>query len=353
MATPTLLLAGDIGGTKTILQLVTVPGEYDADALGEALEVRYEKEYPSGDFPDLVPMVTQFLQEAIATNALDKTEKPVRACFGIAGPVVDNTSKLTNLGWSLSGDHLATALDIGTVTLINDFVAVGYGVLGLDQSQLHVLQEGDRDPEAPIGVIGAGTGLGQGFAIKTGDRHRVFGCEGGHVDFAPRSEREWGLLEYLRDHLEISRVSVERVVSGMGIVGIYQYLRDLNPGDAIAAIDQAIQGQSGEERGADPGALISKGAQAGESICVATMGMFIRAYGAETGNLALKLLPRGGLYIAGGIAAKNLALMTDGEFMKAFKAKGRMGGLLEDVPLAIVLEPRVGLLGAAICAAQG
>ncbi|MEM6503693.1 MAG: glucokinase [Cyanobacteria bacterium P01_C01_bin.89] len=354
MGTSMLLLAGDIGGTKTILRLVRAKDEAAGETAGGDLETCYEKEYPSGDFPDLAPMVSAFFEEAIAQNCLSSQEKPARACFGIAGPVVNNTSKLTNLGWDLGGERLATELDIGSVTLINDFVAVGYGVLGLKESQLHQLQEGDRDSEAPIGIIGAGTGLGQGFAIKTGDRYRVFGCEGGHVDFAPRSDLEWGLLEYLRSTLEISRVSAERVISGQGIVGIYQYLRDTNFAEAVPAIDQAIRGEKVDGQVQDPGALISKGAKAGgKSICAATMGTFISAYGSEAGNLALKLLPRGGLYIAGGIAAKNLDLMTDGMFMGAFKDKGRVSPLLDQVPVAIITEQKVGLIGAAVCAAQG
>ncbi len=355
MGASTLLLAGDIGGTKTILQLVAVMG--DGSAVSDALTVRYEKEYPSGDFPDLVPMVTQFFQEAIAANQLDEAEKPVRACFGIAGPVVDNGSKLTNLGWTLTGDRLGSALGIGTVTLINDFVAVGYGVLGLDGDQLHVLQAGDRDPDAPIAVIGAGTGLGQGFLVKAGDRHRVFSSEGGHVDFAPRSELEWELADYLCDRLGLSRVSVERVVSGQGIVGIYQFLRDIEFAPESATVGDAIRQweRSGRsESGIDPSAVIAGAAnQNSDALCEATMKLFISAYGAEAGNLALKLLPRGGLYLAGGIAAKNLPLMTDGTFMDALKNKGRVSPLLDQVPMAIVLEPRVGLLGAAICAAQG
>ncbi|MEM9771458.1 MAG: glucokinase [Cyanobacteria bacterium P01_D01_bin.73] len=355
MGTSTLLLAGDIGGTKTILRLVAMQ---DQPAAASSLETRYEKEYPSGDFPDLVPMVNQFFTEAIAAQSLEPMEKPARACFGIAGPVVENTSKLTNLGWTLTGDRLASALDIATVTLINDFVAVGYGVLGLEGNQLHVLQAGDRDPDAPIGVIGAGTGLGQGFVIKTGDRHRVFGCEGGHVDFAPRSELEWHLLEYLRDRFNISRVSVERVVSGQGIAAIYQFLRDREFAPESPEIGDAIRdwersaGQ--QDRAIDPGALISQSAQKkSDVLCERSMELFISAYGAEAGNLALKLLPRGGLYIAGGIAAKNLSLMTAGPFMAALKDKGRVSGLLDQVPVAIVLEPKVGLLGASICAAQG
>ena len=349
MGTSTLLLAGDIGGTKTILRLVRA----EDGATGSGLDPCYEKEYPSGDFPDLVPMVTEFFQEAIAQNCLDDGEKPARACFGIAGPVVDNMSKLTNLGWNLAGDRLGAELGIETVTLINDFVAIGYGVLGLEESQLCQLQAGDRDPEAPIGVIGAGTGLGQGFAIKMGDRYRVFGCEGGHVDFAPRSDLERELLDYLRGNLEISRVSAERVISGQGILGIYQYLRDTSFAAAVPEIERVIKGEKVEGKTQDPGALISQGAKEGQDICAATMRLFISAYGAEAGNLALKLLPRGGLYIAGGIAAKNLDLMTDGVFMEAFKDKGRVSPLLDQVPVAIITEQKVGLIGAAVCAAQG
>ncbi len=204
----TLLLAGDIGGTKTILRLVEASEK-------PKLKTLYEERYSSKDFPDLVPIVQQFFAAAKTKDI------PQKACFAIAGPVVNDTAKLTNLAWFLDSSRLQEQLGIAQVTLINDFAAVGFGILGLEKKDILTLQEGKQNLEAPIGIIGAGTGLGQGFLIKTGDMFQVFPSEGGHSDFAPRTELEFKLLKYLLDKHDIQRVSVERVVSGMGIVSIY------------------------------------------------------------------------------------------------------------------------------------
>jgi glucokinase len=338
----TILLAGDIGGTKTILRLVR--------AEGDRLETLGEQQYASREFADLVPMVDQFLQDVAAAEA------PVNACFAIAGPVVHNASTLTNLSWCLEGDRLERELGLAHVQLINDFAAVGYGVLGLAPEDTHTLQPGKPDATAPIGVMGAGTGLGQGFLIAAADDHRVFPSEGGHADFAPRSEQDFQLLKYLLEKFQITRVSAERVVSGQGIVAIYQFLRDRQVGREsaeMAAIMHTWEREMGKtEKSVDPGAAISQGASQQDYLCEQTMQMFISAYGAEAGNLALKLLPYGGLYIAGGIAAKNLAWMTNGGFMAAFRDKGRVSHLLDEVPVHVVLNPRVGLIGAALRAAR-
>lgn len=339
----TLLLAGDIGGTKTILRLVET-----LDA-GE-LQTLYEERYPSRNFPDLVPMVQQFLATA-------KTPRPQKACFAIAGPVVNNTAKLTNLTWFLDAQRLEQELEIASISLINDFAAVGYGVLGLQPADLYTLQPGKHQPSAPIAVIGAGTGLGQGFLIQQGDSYQVFGSEGGHADFAPRLELEFQLLKYLLDKHDIQRISVERVVSGQGIVAIYQFLRDRSDAFASSDIVQVVktwEQQIGQrEKTVDPAATIATAAlEKRDRLCEQTMQLFVAAYGAEAGNLALKLLPYGGLYVAGGIAAKNLPLFQEGSFLRAFNNKGRVSPLLENVPVHIVLNSKVGLLGASINAAR-
>ncbi len=344
----TLLLAGDIGGTKTILQLVETSVE------GE-LHTLYEATYLSGQFPDLVPMVQQFIEAS--AQQLGNTPAPHKACFAIAGPVVKNTAKLTNLTWELDAKRLEQELGIAHVSLINDFAAVGYGVLGLSQLDLHTLQAGQHQLDAPIAVIGAGTGLGEGFLIQQSNQATVFGSEGGHADFAPRTELEFLLLKYLLDKHNIQRVSVERVVSGQGIVAIYQFLRDRQIASESAEIGKIIStweheiGQS--EKTVDPAATIAKAAlEKRDRLCEQTMQIFVEAYGAEAGNLALKLLPYGGLYVAGGIAAKILPLIEQGNFLHAFTHKGRVSSLLESVPLHVVLNPQVGLIGAAICAAR-
>lgn len=340
------LLAGDIGGTKTILRLVA--------KVNETFTTEFERQYISNEFPDLVPMAQRFIADAGEQSG--KLMQPSRACFAIAGPVVDNTSQLTNLAWRLSGDRLTKELHLDAVSLINDFEAVGYGVLGLNADDIHTLQPGSPSETSPVAVIGAGTGLGQGFLIRQGGQSQVFPSEGGHADFAPRSELDFQLLKYLRDKHQITRVSAERVVSGQGIVSIYQFLRDrgiAQESPELAEIINTWDKEAGQAKSVDPAAAISQAAQVGEdSLAVQTMNIFVSAYGAEAGNLALKLLPYGGLYVAGGIAGKNLSLMTTDKFLDAFTDKGRMSKLLEDIPVHIVLNPQVGLIGAARRAAD-
>ncbi|MEM1253606.1 MAG: glucokinase [Cyanobacteria bacterium P01_H01_bin.21] len=338
------LLAGDIGGTKTILRLVQT--ERPEDSTQETL---HEQRFVSGDYTDLVPMVKDFLASAPVTA------NPQSACFAIAGPVINNRSQLTNLAWLLSGDRIAEELSLKTVELINDFAAVGYGVLGLKSQDLLTLQAGDLNTDAPIAIIGAGTGLGQGFLMNCGGRYQVFPSEGGHVDFAPRSELEFQLRRYLLDKHSISRVSVERVVSGQGIISIYQFLRDRDFATESEELSQVVrnweQGAGKRSELPDPAAAISKAA-ATDRIAGRTMEIFIDAYGAAAGNLALMLLPYGGLYVAGGVAAKNMTLIRDGSFLSAFGHKGRMSPLLQDIPVHLVVNQSIGLLGAALRAGQ-
>ncbi|NEP87867.1 MAG: glucokinase [Okeania sp. SIO2C2] len=349
----TLLLAGDIGGTKTILQLVEAKREESKGTV--EFKSLYENRYSSHDFPDLVPIVQKFLAEA--NEKLGQQFQPEKACFAIAGPVINNTVKLTNLPWMLNAKLLENELGVSQVSLINDFEAVGYGILGLTDNDLETLQVGEPQGDTPIAVIGAGTGLGECFLIRGGGAVRVYATEGGHTDFAPRSELEFDLLKYLLAKHNIDRVSVERVVSGMGIVAIYQFLRDRKSAAESPEIAEVLRKWETEigssEITVDPGAVIGKAAlEKSDRLCEKTLELFVEAYGAEAGNLALKLLPYSGLYIAGGIAAKILPLMKSGTFMEAFNHKGRMRVLLEKVPVHIVLNPKVGLIGAAIRASN-
>lgn len=345
------LLAGDIGGTKTILQLaaaeITETGEIQVHPL-------YEQRYRSVDFSDLTPMVRHFFSEA--AQQIDSPPAPQTACFSIAGPVINNTCSLTNLSWILDGKRLQQDLGISRVELINDFAGVGYGIPGLAASDLYPLQKAEPQANAPIAVIGAGTGLGEGFLIPQDNQYRVFGTEGGHTDFAPRSELEFQLLKYLKDKLGVTRISVERVVSGMGIVAIYQFLRDrqrCEESSAVAAAIRTWEREAGLEKSVDPAAVIAMAAaEQQDPLCKETMELFVELYGAEAGNLALKLLPYGGLYIAGGVAAKNLPLMSSGRFIRAMTDKGRMRPLMEQVPVYVILNQTVGLLGAARHAAE-
>ncbi|MGF1481596.1 MAG: glucokinase [Cyanophyceae cyanobacterium] len=337
-----LLLAGDIGGTKTILRLVEVAQD--------GFESIHSAQYVSGNYSDLVPIVQDFLADA------DRPAPDV-ACFAIAGPVFKNTSKLTNLSWFLTSQRLAEELAIKKVSLINDFAAVCYGIPGLKDDDLQTLQTATASDEHPMAVIGAGTGLGEGFLIPKGDSsYQVIATEGGHTDFAPRTELEWQLLQYIEKKYSISRVSVERVVSGQGIAAIYQFLRDTNFAAESSEISEKIrtweqQLASKQERTVDPGAVISQAAlEKRDRLCEKTMQMFVEAYGAEIGNLALKLLPYGGIYIAGGIAAKILPLMQEERFLTAFKQKGRLSVLLEQIPINVIVNPQVGLIGSVLYA---
>lgn len=348
----TYLLAGDIGGTKTILRLVETNDESQAPV---KLKTLYEERYTSAEYPDLVPIVEKFLGEAAET--LGSKPIPEKACFAIAGPIVNNTVKLTNLSWMLNASEMESALGISQIRLINDFEAIGYGVLGLTDEDLEVLQTGETKPEAPIAVLGAGTGLGECFLVGRGNAVKVYPTEGGHTDFAPRSELEFQLFQYLLEKHGIDRVSVERVVSGLGIVSIYQFLRDRNSAPETPEIAEAVRTWEKEvglsERSVDPAAFIGKAAlEKSDRFSEKTMQIFVEAYGAEAGNLALKTLCFGGLYVAGGIAGKILPLLKDGDFMEAFTNKGRMSGLLKKMPVRIITNPQVGLIGAAIRAAN-
>lgn len=346
------ILAGDIGGTKTILRLVNVDSPLPQQRIPQ-LTTLYEHTYPSQAFPDLSPMIEQFLTQAAAQPA-----DPIQAaCFGIAGPVIDNTSELTNLSWSLAASRLQQEFGFAEVALINDFASVGYGVLGLADEDLATLQAVAPNPHAPIAVIGAGTGLGEGFLMPAETGYQVFPSEGGHADFAPRTAVDFQLLRFLLEEKKINRVSVERVVSGKGIVSIYEFLRSLETSAESPEIAQVFQAGEQEnaptENRSDPAAAIAQAALAQtDPLCQQTMTLFVGAYGAEAGNLALKLLPYGGLYIAGGIAPKILPLLQSSEFLQAFHRKGRVSPLLQNVPIHVVLNPKVGLIGSALYAAQ-
>ena len=341
-----LLLAGDVGGTKTSLRLLNLSQDW-----------LYEKTYQSNTYVGLVPLLENFLQEAHTT--LQLPYHIVAACLGVAGPVVNNTCQLTNLPWPLlQGSDLAQALNIPQVALINDFTAIGYGILGLKPTDLFPLQAGVHRPESPIALLGAGTGMGQGFLIpQSGGNYQVFASEGGHVNFAPRTSLDIQLLEYLQIHQALQAVAVEHVVSGVGITYIYRFLRHQFPQQesaAMASIYQEWQQYSlGEDNPIDLAAVIAQQAlERMDELCQRTLEIFIAAYGAEAGNLALKILPYGGIYIAGGIAPKILPLITAGPFLQAFLDKGNMASLMAQFPIFVVRNPQVGLIGAGIRAAQ-
>jgi len=339
----TYLLAGDLGGTKTLLRLVRS---------ASPAKVEFQQSYQSQEYISFVSIVWQFLVAAQTQLGLEIAIE--NACFGIAGAVIDRASYLPNLDWHISTDKLEQELQIPHVELINDFVAIGHGVAQLHPEDIHTIQAGQPLANAPKAVIGAGTGLGQGFLIYDGTDYQVIAAEGGHTDFAARSIQEFELFQYICRHKQIDRVSNERVVSGPGIVTIYEYLRDtsnLSETPEVAHVVRLWEAQS--EQSVDPTGLISALAIAKtDPLSQATMELFVSVYGAESGNLALKILPYGGLYLAGGIAAKNLSLLTDGTFLTAFNHKGRVSDLLAKIPVHVILNPQVGLMGATAQAAK-
>jgi glucokinase len=334
-----LLLAGDIGGTNTRLRLAPIDNWRDH---------QWEATYSSQEFTDLTPIVQKFLAAAPTTGQV------ITACFAVAGQIEGRTASLTNLGWNLDTDKLIAALGIANMRLINDFAAIGYGIEHLQPAEIHTLQAGQLINSAPRGLIGAGTGLGEGYLIPQAQTYQVLASEGGHSDFAARHAQEFQLVEYLMQRDQLDHISCERIVSGTGIVNIYQFLRDQQPSDTeLTAIAEAVSkweqtAASARPHLVDPAMLIAQSALAATNqLATATMQMFLRAYGAEAGNLALKFLPQGGLYIAGGIAVKNLELIKNGTFITAFLQKGRMKKLLTHIPVHVILNTQVGLIGAA------
>jgi glucokinase len=261
-----------------------------------------------------------------------------RACFGVAGPVRNGYVKTTNLAWPVEAASLAAVLGLERVELVNDLVANAYGIAELGPNDVATLNEGDPAAGGNAAVISAGTGLGEAGLFWDGTRHHVFASEGGHTDFGPRNDAETALRAHLA--AQHAHVSYERVCSGMGLVAIYGFLRsggEPEPGWLTAEMAQH-----------DAGGVISKaGLEGRDPVCVRALEMMVSIYGAEAGNLTLKLLATGGVYLGGGIAPQILPKLRDGEFMRAFVAKGRFAELLEHVPVHVILNDRTALLGAA------
>jgi glucokinase len=317
-----MILAGDVGGTKVHLALFDFTN-------GELKHLR-DKQFPAKEYSGLEQIVKEFIV----------TEKVTAACFGVPGPVRDGRLRLTNLPWTLDSRELATHLKIDYVFLINDLQANGYGIAELTADQVYTLSEGDARQIGNRALISAGTGLGEAFLVWDGRDYVPYPSEGGHTDFAPRNEDEIDLLRYLRQKYN-GRVSFERVVSGMGLTNCYDFLRDVRGVEEPAAVAARMAAE-------DPNAVITELAMAAKSeICEKALDLFVSAYGAEAGNLALKILSVGGLYVGGGIAPRILEKLKDGTFMKAFTDKGRLSQLLVHIPVRVILESRTALLGAA------
>jgi glucokinase len=262
------------------------------------------------------------------------------ACFGVPGPVRHGRLKLTNLPWELDSSQLAVDLKIKHVFLINDLEANGYGIAELTPDQIFVLSPGDPAAEGNRGLIAAGTGLGEAILVWNGQNHVPIASEGGHSDFAARNDDEIELLRYLQKTLG-GRVSSERVISGLGLANVYAFCRDVKGLEEPAWLKDRMHTE-------DPNAVIGELGESGASeLCVKALDIFVSAYGAEAGNLALKILSVGGMYVGGGIAPKLLKKMQDGAFIKAFTDKGRLSDLLVQTPVRLILESRAALMGAA------
>jgi glucokinase len=317
-----MILAGDVGGTKVHLALY--------DFVNGKLQYSRDERFPAKEYSGLEEIVKEFLG----------AHKVTAACFGVPGPVRDGRLRLTNLPWTLDSRELSVSLAITHVFLINDLEANGYGVAELSADQIYTLSEGDASQIGNRALIAAGTGLGEGLLIWNGRSHTPYPSEGGHADYAPRNEDEIDLLRFLKQKYN-GRISQERVVSGTGLTNIYEFLRELRGMEEPNWLAERIAAE-------DPNAVITELALAAKSeICEKALDIFVSAYGAEAGNLALTLLSVGGVYVGGGIAPRILEKLKDGVFMKAFTGKGRLSQLLVNMPVRIILESRAALLGAA------
>lgn len=323
-----MILAGDIGGTNTRLGLF--------DLEDDRINPVVIQTFPSKEHNSLGEIVTQFTRE----QAL-----PIeKACFAIAGPVSEGKVSTTNLAWLVDAKSLAKQLALKNVGLINDLEAIGYGLPDLTESDLATLNEGIPSSGGNIAIIAAGTGLGEAACFWDGKVHHPFGSEGGHTDFAPRNLLEMELLTYLM--AKFDRVSYERILSGSGLFEIYKFHHHTHRGLEPPELSEVLFQQ------AHPAAVVRAALENQSEICVNALNLFVSIYGAEAGNLALKIMARGGMYIGGGIAPRIIQKLKEPLFRSAFTAKGRMRTLLETIPVRVILNDKTGLLGAARYAAR-
>jgi glucokinase len=321
------VLSGDIGGTKTRLAIVSVQGT--------RLRIEHEASFSSQSYEKFETLLGEFLTGV---------ETPVCAAFGVAGPVSGRVVQVTNLPWRIDADALQRQFGLMHCALLNDLEATACGLPALGDDDLLVLQAGSPEACGNAAVIAAGTGLGEAGLYWDGTAHQPYASEGGHASFAPSNTLEFALLRHLQQ--QFGHVSWERVVSGMGIVSLHDFLRQYRQ---IDAPDWLLD----EMQSGDAASAISTAAMAGrDEVCAETMRCFVRLYGAEAGNLALKTMSRGGLYLGGGIAPKILPMLQSSEFLDAFLNKGRMRPLLEAMPVTVILNDRAALYGPALRASQ-
>ncbi|MGE0704544.1 MAG: glucokinase [Vicinamibacterales bacterium] len=318
-----MILAGDVGGTKTLVGIFDTAG-----VRPQPLAVRA---YPTTEYPDLSTLAREFVREV--------SHGPIRAaCFGVAGPVQAKTAQLTNAPWRIDGEQVGRDLGVSRVTLLNDLQAMAYSVPVLLDTELHVLQEGQPQQGGHMAVIAAGTGLGESFVHNIGGRFVPSPSEGGHADWAARSERD---IAVLRDLLHrFGRAEVEHVVSGSGLVNVHR-VTHTTPCQIV------LDDEDPEAPAAISSAALERRCQG----CMDALEIFVGAFGAEAGNLALRTLATAGVFVGGGIAPKILPALIDGRFMGAFRDKAPFDQLVARVPVKVILNPEAGLVGAAVCAA--
>ena len=323
-----IVLAGDVGGTNARLAIVEL----------EERTARFvhQNRYPSGAFEGLAPIVRRFCEET--------GSRPDHACFGIACPVVGDDCTAPNLPWTINARALAAEIGIPRTAIINDFVAVGYGIELLTPADLATLQQGAPEPRGPIALIGAGTGLGEAFLVWQGDHYQVLASEGGHGDFAPGGEAQTGLLRSLRERF--GRVSWERLLSGPGIANIYRYLLESGAAPEQPSVRAEIEAED------DATVIVRHALDRNDTLSARTLELFWEVLGAQAGNLALSIVATGGVYMAGGIAPRIAARLDSGPFLAAFRNKGRLAPLLSRIPVHVIMNPSVGLLGAAAVAGR-
>ncbi len=327
------LLAGDIGGTKTLLCLYGL--------VDDGLKPLCQARYASSDWSALAPMVTAFLErQDVAAQA-----PPAAACFAVAGPVLDGRAQLTNLNWQLEDHRLAEACGLPEVALENDFAVLVYGLPHLREEQLAPVRAGHAIPGAPLLVLGAGTGLGVAIGVPTPSGLIALATEGGHGSFAPRTDTEWRLAQWLQADLDLDRLSIERVVSGTGLGAVARWLLAERHSVGDHPLWTAVR--QGQEDGADLPAAVAAAAAAGDPLACEARELWLGAYGAVTGDLALTSLCKGGIWLAGGTASKQLDGLRSPAFMEAFLAKGRLRPVLEPIPIQAIVDPAVGVFSAA------
>jgi glucokinase len=318
------VLAGDIGGTQIRFAIV--------DVRGHRLDTESEQSFPSKDYACLEDALEKFVSAAGRSFG--------SACLGVAGPVLNNRCTTTNLPWKIDADQIQSILPGQQVRLINDLAANALGIRALSADDFFVVNSGRPNPCGNACIIAAGTGLGEAGMYWDGRQHQPFPSEGGHCDFAPACDFDNRLQKFLADRY--GHVSWERVVSGMGIVNLFEFLCHENS-------DPQPEWFALEKEHGDAASAVSKAALSEEHpLCMETMRLFLKYYGAEAGNLALKTMASGGIYIGGGIAPKLIQLFRQDTFFEALCAKGRMRALLQDMPVKVILNDRTALLGAAI-----